>query len=276
MLSRNLNQKRKPKIVDNKRKRVIISAALVLALFFIFFGVYKINSYKSTDGKKQEVKVETGDRPLKKTITIYINADGGLSLRKERSSKSERLALIPNKSKLEAIEELDGWYKVNYNGKEGWIAKEYTITQAPPEDPAKNWSSYTNPTYGYKLKYPLGWKYQDYGLNEANKSLSLVAFSNQDLPTTVPQGSEFIAPVTVQVSGKSIDEANKELATISGMVAEKISVGNIPATKYTYMSLSSNTQVTTIVFSTGGKTFIFNEGGGYAEDMLKIANTFSS
>ncbi|MDD5693058.1 MAG: SH3 domain-containing protein [Patescibacteria group bacterium] len=275
MLSRNLKRKSRPKIGTNKKKRVIISVILAFALFFIFYGFYKVNSLKPSDGKKQDVKVETGDRPLKKTTTIYINADGGLSLRKERSSKSERLTLIPNKTQLEASQELDGWYKVSYNGKEGWIAKEYTTTQAPAEDPAKGWTTYSNATYGFKVRYPLGWKYQDYGANPANKSLSLIAFSNQDLPATVPQGSDFIAPVMLQVSSKTIDEANAEYGSISGVTPEKITIAGTPATKYTYTSVSSNTQVTAIVFSVGGKTYIFNEGGGYGEDLVKMANTFS-
>jgi hypothetical protein len=275
MLSRNLKRRKKPTLPKSKRKKVIVTIALAVALFFIFFGLYTINSYKSSSGKKEEVKIETGDRPLKKTTTIFVNAAGGLSLRKERSAKSTRLSLIPNKTKLEATEELDGWYKVTYNGKEGWVAKEYTTTQSSAEDPAKNWSVYTNASQGYKIKYPLGWKYQDYSPNEASRSLSLVAFSNQDLPATLPQGSEFIAPVTVQVSGKTIDEANRDHAGISGVTADKLTVAGTQATKYTYTSASSNTQMTAIVFSARGKTFILNEGGGYSEDLLKMANTFS-
>ncbi len=275
MLSRNLKRKAKPKFGTDKRKRIIISVILALAFSFIFYGLYRVNSFKSSASEKQEIKVETGDRPLKKATIVFINADGGLNLRKERNATSEKITLIPNKTQLEASEELDGWYKVTYNGKEGWIAKEYTTTQAPAEDPAKGWSTYSNATYGFKVKYPLGWKYQDYGANEANKSLSLVAFSKQDLPATIPQGSDFIAPVMLQASSKTIDEANAEYASISGVTSEKIVISGTTATKYTYTSVSSNTQVSAIVFSAGGKTFIFNEGGGYSEDLVRIANTFS-
>jgi uncharacterized protein YgiM (DUF1202 family) len=275
MLSRNLTRSKKLKTPQGKRRKVIVSTVLGLALFFIIFGVYKLNSYKMASGKKEAVKVETGDRPLKKTTAIFISADGGLSLRKDRDSKSPRIALIPNKTQLEATEELDGWYKVTYNGKTGWIAKQYTTTQAPAEDPTKTWSVYTSPSQGYKIKYPLGWKLQNYGANAASKSLSLVAFSNQELPTTIPQGSEFIAPVTIQVSSKTIEEANQGYATISGVTSEKLTIAGAAATKYTYTSISSNTQMIAIVFSLGGRTFVLAEGGGYGEDLIKMANTFS-
>ncbi len=276
MLSRRYKQKKRFSFKNiSKRKKIIFSVLLVLVLFFAFYTFYKINSYKPDSGKKESVKIETGDRPLKKTTTIFINADGGLSLRQERNAKSARLTLIPNSTKLEATEELEGWYKVSYDGKEGWISKEFTTTQAPPEDPAKGWSVYKNTNQGYSVKYPLNWKYQDYGGNEATKSLSMTAFSNQELPVTLPVGSEFIAPVMIQVSGKTLDEITKDYVAISGVVAEKITVAGNAATKYTYTSVMSNTQMTGIVFSASGKTFILSEGGGYADDLLKMAATFT-
>ncbi len=274
MLSRNLKRSKKLKTPNSKRKKIILSVVLALALFFIIFGIYKISSYRSEAGGEQAIKVETGDRPLKKSTAIFVNADGGLSLRKDRDAKSERLALIPNKTQLEATEELDGWYKVTYNGKTGWIAKEYTTVSAPAEDPAKGWSQYINSTQGYKIKYPLGWKFKDYGANAGSGVLSLVAFSNQDLPATIPQGSEFIAPITVQVNNRPLAEISKNYSSISGVVAEKITIAGTAGTKYTYTSTSSNTQMTDIVFSLGGKTFILGESGGYSEDLLKMANTF--
>jgi|GEM_PF-928673 len=276
MLSRGYKRKKSFNLSNfSKRKKIIISILIVIALFFVIYTIYKVNSYKPDSGKKEAVKIETGDRPLKKTTTIFINADGGLNLRQDRNTKSAKLVLIPNGTKLEATEELDGWYKVSYDGKEGWISKEYTTIQAPPADPATGWSLYTNTNQGYKIKYPPGWKYQDYGGNEATKSLAMTAFSIQELPTTLPQGSEFIAPVIIQVSGRSIDEVTKEYTSIGGVVGEGMTVAGIPATKYTYTSVMSNTQTTGIVFSANGKTFILSEGGGYAEDLLKMANTFT-
>ena len=276
MLSRGYSKKKKFNLKKfSKRKKIIISIAIVIVSFFVIYTIYKVNSYKPNSGKKEALKIETGDRPLKKTTTIFISADGGLNLRQDRNIKSAKLVLIPNGTKLEATEELDGWYKVSFDGKEGWISKEYTTIQAPAADPATGWSLYTNTNQGYKVKYPPGWKYQDYGGNEATKSLSMTAFSNQELPVTLPQGSEFIAPIIIQVSGRTIDEVTKEYTAINGVVGEKMTVAGISATKYTYTSVMSNTQTTGIVFSANGKTFILSEGGGYAEDLIKMANTFT-
>jgi hypothetical protein len=260
--------------LKNKRNRAILAAVAIASVALIAFSVYYMTKDKPVDGKKQEIKLETGDRPIKKDLEVYVNADGGLSLRSERDTNSQRLELIPNGTKLTANEELEGWYKVTYNGKTGWISKQYTTTAVPPEDPTKDWAIFTS-TSGYKVKYQPGWKAQDYGANEAQGASSLVAFSNQDLPVTIPTGSEFIAPVTFAVSTKTIDLANAFYSGIAGVKVETLSIAGQTANKYTYTSVTSNTQMTAIVFAGAGKVFVLSEGGGYVDDLLKMAATFT-
>lgn len=252
----------------------MITTVLAFSCFFIIYGIYTFVNLNQKKDEKIDVQVETGDRPLKQEgLVIYLTEK--LSLREEANTDSKRLAYIPDDTKLDVIEELDGWYKVTYNGKTGWIAKKYTTTQAPAEDPTKAWPSYVNNQQGYKIQYQPGWKYQDYGANATAKILSVIAFSANDLPGSLPQNSDFVAPITISVTGKTLADANKELSNISGVVIEPMKVGAYPATKYTYVSPLSNTQMTGIVFSAGGKTFMMNEGGGYLEDLIKMANTFT-
>lgn len=272
MARRMYRMKKSP--LANKRNRAVLMGVAVLALLLIGFGLYTMSNKKSSSAGKVEIKLDTGDRPIPKEDAIYVNADGGLSLRSDRNANAQRLDLIPNGTKLTATEELDGWYQVSYNGKTGWVSKQYTTAVAPAVDPTKDWATFSS-TAGYKIKYQPGWKAQDYGANDTLKASSLVAFSNLDLPTTIPVGSEFIAPVTVVVSTKTIDEANKSYTTIAGVQTEAVSVGGIAASKYTFTSTSSNTQMTAIVFTAGGKVFVLSEGGGYADDLLKMSATFT-
>lgn len=272
-MARNMYRFKKSPLA-NKRNRAILLGVAGLALLIIGLSTYTLLKGKTTDAGKAEIKIETGDRPIPKELAIYVNADGGLSLRSDRVATAQRMELIPNGTRLTATEELDGWYHVSYNGKVGWISKQYTTAVAPAVDPAKDWATFSSTT-GYKIKYQTGWKAQDYGANDVLKASSLVAFSNQDLPTTLPAGSEFIAPVTVVVSTKTIAEANAGYSTIAGVQTEMAAVGGIAATKYTYTSASSNTQMTAIVFAAGGKVFVLSEGGGYADDLLKMAATFT-
>jgi hypothetical protein len=273
MLSKNIYKRNKALKPDNKKRKVVLSVILAIALISIGFGVYRIGSLHQASDKKEVIKIKTGDQPLNQSTTIFVNADGGLSLRKEQSATSQRLTLIPNNTKLTTTSSLNGWYQVTYNGQTGWIAEKYTTTQAPLADPTSTWSVFTGSNY--KIKYPIGWKYQNYGANQANNASSLVAFSDQDLPTTVPTGSQFIAPVIVQVSNQTLAAANSTYSTISGVVTTNLTIAGVAANEYTYTSASSETQVTAIVFSAGGSTFIMNESGGYSDDLLKMANTFS-
>lgn len=272
MARRMYRMKKSP--LASKRNRMYLIGAALAALLLIGFGVYSLTKRKPADAGKVEIKLETGDRPIPKQDAIYVNADGGLSLRADRNPNADRLLLIPNGTKLVATQELDGWYQVSYNDKTGWVSKKYTTTVAPAEDPTKAWGVFTSPV-GYNIKYQTGWKAQDYGANDTLKASSLVAFSNLELPASIPVGSEFIAPVTVAVSTKTAAEAAKSFTSISGVVTEAISVGGIAGTKYTYTSPTSNTQMTAIVVTGGGKVFILSEGGGYAEDLIKMAATFT-
>jgi len=272
-MARRMYRMKKSPLATRRNRAIMIGAAGLLLLVGVVFA-YNLTNKKSSDSGKVEIKLDTGDRPIAKEDPVYVNADGGLSLRSDRNPNSQRMELIPNGTKLVATQELDGWYQVSYNDKTGWVSKQYTTKIAPAEDPAKDWGIFTS-TSGYKVKYQTGWKAQDYGKNELLKASSLVAFSNLDLPSTIPAGSEFIAPVTIAVSTKSLDEAGKTFSTIAGVQTEAISVGGLPGTKYTYTSTTSNTQMTAIVVAGSGKVFILSEGGGYAEDLLKMAATFT-
>lgn len=272
MMRKMYKMKKSP--LANKRNRAVLVGIGIFALALIAYGFYNMTNRKTADGGKVEIKLQTGDRPIPKEDAIYVNADGGLSLRADRNPNSQRLLLIPNGTKLTATQELDGWYQVTYEGKTGWVSKQYTTAVAPAEDPTKGWATFSS-AGGYKIKYQPGWKAQDYGANTALLASSMAAFSNLDLPTTIPAGSEFIAPVTIAVSTKTVEESNKNYATIAGVQTEAISVGGIAATKYTYTSATSNTQMTAIVLASGGKAIILSEGGGYAEDLLKMAATFT-
>jgi uncharacterized protein YgiM (DUF1202 family) len=111
---------RKPK--SKKRKIILVVAAIFVGI--VFYGIYNLSKIKTESGEKVSVDISTGDQPVSKSIKITISADGStLNLRKEASSDSEKISDIPDKTELTVEEELDGWYKVTYESKQGWIAK---------------------------------------------------------------------------------------------------------------------------------------------------------
>ncbi len=273
-ISRKRLYSHKRSVTDSQKKSMAIVGLVLFCLAIVFYSIYFFASQGTTSGKKVSAEVKTGDQPLEKKLTVYINADGGLSLRGDRKTTSPRLALIPNGTKLTAELEVDGWYKVSYEGKTGWISKNYTTTVAPPEDPAKDWQTYAS-TAGYKVKYAPGWKVQDYGKNDALAASSIVAFSTQVLPTTIPAGTDFVAPIVFTVSTKTMDETVKTYSSMPSTSLEAITVAGKPAQKFTYTTPSTNTQVTAVVMINGSQVMIFSEAGGYSEDLIKMLNTIT-
>lgn len=57
---------------------------------------------------------------------IFIETTAKLRLRKEPNTNCETLDRISSGIRLEVLETLDGWYKVSYNGQEGYVSATYT------------------------------------------------------------------------------------------------------------------------------------------------------
>ena len=77
------------------------------------------------------------------TGKVY-NTSQGLVLRSEASKTSTPLATIPNDKEVEIVEDLGEWYKVNVDGKEGYLFAEYV--SVIKEQPAENQPTEEQPT----------------------------------------------------------------------------------------------------------------------------------
>ncbi len=60
---------------------------------------------------------------------VNVNADSALHLRRYPDATSESLALIPRGRHLhlDGVTESSGWYKVTYEGNDGWVAGDYLL-----------------------------------------------------------------------------------------------------------------------------------------------------
>lgn len=73
------------------------------------------------------------------TGKVY-NTSQGLVLRGEASKTSAPLATVPNDKEFEILENLGEWYKVNVDGKEGYLFAEYVkvVEETPAEEQPEN------------------------------------------------------------------------------------------------------------------------------------------
>lgn len=263
-LARNLKRKktlRLPKL--SKRVWVVL---IFITLGIGAYGLINLIRLAPAKNEKQELKFETGDRPLPQTVSIWTNAEGGLFMRETPEPKGKILIVIPNGTQLTAEETKENWYKVSYMNKSGWVNKSYVTTQAPAEDPTKAWNTFSNKNFSYSVRYPKEWVAQDYGANPATASESYVGFGPQLGPTLDPTQ---LAPVIIRVTGQTKEQAEAGFKSAPNSIPETVTVSGLPATKYTY-NASSGVQMTAFVLSKGPKTYLFEDSGGYSDELLKI------
>lgn len=128
--------------------RVIAALLLIIIIAVISFAVSLFT--KSSDGDKDTQNtqntqdVNTGNKDTEdledaedtepeagvdsETNTIdkvYVMTTTQVKLRAEANTDCTTLDRIAGGTKLEVLEELDGWYKVVYNGQEGYVSATY-------------------------------------------------------------------------------------------------------------------------------------------------------
>lgn len=267
-LSRIPTNSRVNRRLDPGKKKILFVLGFIFVLI-VLYGIYNLKKVVPTNKEKIPIKIESGDRPMAKKLSIIVN--GPLNMREDHNVNSKKIAQIPDKTKLEVQEELDGWYKVSYGGKDGWISKKYTVLET--DQTAQKTADANTQTFqgsGYSFKYAKDWNLQNYPTLDGSVR---VAISNNQLPADPPNGSYFV-PIELKVYpaakkpalGFTTDPATKK---------EALTVGGAPATKYTYVSQDTSTEVSIVEFEHAGTVYRFYDNGGYGDDLKKIIDTLA-
>lgn len=221
--------------------------------------------------KKMTIKYDTGDKPLPQQVNLWVSADGGLFMRASADAKSKIVIIIPNGTQLTAIKTEGDWYQVSYMNKTGWVNKAYVTTQAPAQDPTKDWKTFQNSANSYSVRYPTDWVVQDYGANPASNSASYVAFGTQ-LPASLDPNN--LPPVIVRIVNGGADAVAGPYKSASGSTATATTISGLPGTVYTYTA-SSGVQMTAYVVAKGAQTYVIEETGGYADQLQKMVSSLN-
>lgn len=232
----------------------------------VFGAVQLLPHFILGKSDKKEIKFETGDRPLPQTTNIWVKASDGLVMREKPDISSKQIYLIPNGTQLEATELEGNWYKVSYMGKNGWVNKNWVTTQAPAEKPTKGWNNYADTQNGYTLRYPKEWVVQDYGVNPATDSNSYIGFGPQ-LPAELDPA--VLPPVILRITDQSSTQVKDSYKENSGAVFKKVTISGYAGERVTFNS-SSGTQMNAYFVARGGKVYILEETGGYADELTKM------
>lgn len=152
---------------------IVLLTALVTAAAVLGVVWYLNKNNQPKEEAKEEVTATEEEVTKEEEKSVFVNSSVGINLRKEPSITAEILAIIPNGTKLTILDENAGWYKVEYQNKEGWVSKEFVTKNDPGE--------YTNADYGFSLAFPETWSGQKAVKKSVEGTTSTYYFG---LPTT--------------------------------------------------------------------------------------------
>ncbi len=261
---------RKKREINTGKKKILFVLGIIFALI-VLFGIYNLKKKVLPDNKsKIPIKIQSTDQPMAAQKSVIVNTGGGaLNIRADHSATAKKIGEIPNKTKVEVKAETDGWYQISYNGKQGWISKQYTVSANADSSGQASTSGQTFQGSGYTFQYSKDWNLQNYPTTD---STTWVALSNNQLPADPPQGSYFF-PITLKVYPDNIKPTGG-FRTDPATQSAPILVGGANGTRYTYTSQDTSTQVNTVEFEKNGMLYDFTDNGGYWDDLNKILGTF--
>ena len=106
-------------------KKLKLFAAVIVSILTLTAPVSVLATEK-TSTEQSASGYEVKDTSL----TCYVNSEKGLNVRSGPSTDYSVIGTLSNGSKIEVTGESGGWYRFDYNGKDGFVATKYTTTQA--------------------------------------------------------------------------------------------------------------------------------------------------
>lgn len=106
-------------------KKLKLFAAVIVSILTLTAPV-SVFATENTSTEQSASGYEVKDTSL----TCYVNSEKGLNVRSGPSTDYSVIGTLSNGSKIEVTGESGGWYRFDYNGKDGFVATKYTTTQA--------------------------------------------------------------------------------------------------------------------------------------------------
>ena len=128
--------KNKKKEIKNMKKILILLLALAMTLtMFASCSSCKEGSKTpdngTTDGGSTNLPDKNGFVTVDKTY--YVNADGGLNVRKSPDAEADKLGSLPFGTEVKVIGENEslGWFRIDFNGEVAYVNATYLATEKP-------------------------------------------------------------------------------------------------------------------------------------------------
>ena len=123
-------------------KKIKLFAAVIVSILTLTAPV-SVFATENTSTEQSASGYEVKDTSL----TCYVNSEKGLNVRSGPSTDYSVIGTLSNGSKIEVTGESGGWYRFDYNGKDGFVATKYTTTQATDSNGSSAAASDDNTTF---------------------------------------------------------------------------------------------------------------------------------
>ncbi len=199
-------------------KKIVIGLVILLALFLGALAGYLY--FKNANKPSNEVASTTTTTATKPEKSVYVNADGGLKMRKDASANSAVLAVIPNGTKLTVLDERDGWYKVEYNGQTGWVSKDFVSETKPADMKTYTGTGYSVDNPKFSIEYPVDWTLNGYKVSKTDSGkMYTIAFGEgahglSEGDTSITSSQSDVTTASGQAGTQTIAKKDGEIITI--------------------------------------------------------------
>ncbi|MBU5336377.1 C40 family peptidase [Intestinibacter bartlettii] len=117
--------------------------------------------------------------------TQYVNATAGLNVRSGAGTSYSKIGMLAYKEKVTVLSTSNGWAKINYNGKTGYVSSSYLQSTMPGGTTTGNDTTtsnttikYVNATAGLNVRSGAGTSYSKIGMLAYKEKVTVLSTSN--------------------------------------------------------------------------------------------------
>ncbi len=138
----------------------------------------------------------------------YITAQVGLNVRNGPGVGNARIGTLPNGAKIVITGEQDGWYKITYQGKEGWVSAKYVGLGKPPWEGNTEGTVYVDCPQRSQLD-PANGQYKNYWCGPTSLGMVYEYYGRKETTSQVADRIYDFAGNTGTYAGSIINDAKK-------------------------------------------------------------------
>lgn len=138
----------------------------------------------------------------------YITAQVGLNVRSGPGVGNARIGTLTNGAKIVIKGEQDGWYKISYQGKEGWVSAKYVNLGKPPWEENTEGTVYVDCPQRSQLD-PANGQYRNYWCGPTSLGMVYEYYGRKETTAQVADRIYDFAGNTGTYAGSIINDAKK-------------------------------------------------------------------